>query len=126
MKIKDFKVGDTVYIIDAEGRNQNDYKIQTETVTKVGRLYVTVGEDWNAELYEAFCDYCLAQKREWGCRKFLFKCESDIDKYFKIKKYTKWLFTNIGGASSHCYTFDQIQSVIAILNPNGEYDNEIN
>ena len=126
MKIKDFKIGDTVYIIIPYGRPNDDCKIHTEKITKVGRLYVTVGETYQKEQYEVFDEYCLIEKKSWGNLKLLFKSKDDVDKFIKREKYKKWLFGNYCGASSHEYTYEQLKGVIAILNPNGEYDNEIN
>ncbi len=116
MKIKDFKVGDKVAIL---GENKG---ISLTTVTKVGRKYVYIGTGWSEEKFEATDENYLRQVKNWGYRDILFHTEADLMAHIRYKKLNRWLFDL---ASRHRYTLEQLDAVVKILNPHGEYDYEI-
>ena len=128
MKIKDFKVGDTVYIVGCE--RAKDKPVQEEIVSKVGRKYVSVGSGYGEDKYEVSechedANY-LVEHKDWGTRKQLYKSMEDIATEREIGQIRRWLFGTYSGAQNHRFTIGQLRAVRDILSPNGEYDTEIN
>lgn len=130
MQIKDFNVGDIVYIFG--GDRMNDTTIKEAKVTKVGRKYVSVipkDSMWESKFeapeYDRDSLY-LIESLDYGHRRSLYKTLTDIDRQRKYDAMRKWIWGSYSCAQSHKYTYDQLKAVCAILNPNGEYDGEIN
>ncbi len=129
MEIKDFNVGDIVYIFG--GDRINDTAIKEAKVTKVGRKYVCVipkdsmGESlFEVPEYDRDSVY-LIENKDYGHRRSLYKTLTDIAHKREYDAMKKWIWGSYSCAQSHKYTYDQLKSVCAILNPNGEYDEEI-
>ena len=124
MKIKDFKVGDNVYIFG------NDVK--EAKVTKIGKKYVYViakGSMWEEKFESPEYDMesiCLVESKDYGTRRHLYKSLADIERQRKYNAMRKWIWGSYSSAQSHKYSYDQLKAVCDILNPNGEYDGEIN
>lgn len=128
MNIKDFKVGDTVYIVG--GERAKDNSVREEIVSKVGKKYVSVGSGYGEDKYEV-SEYCedanyLLEHKDWGTRKQLYKSMEDIETEREIEQIRRWLFGSYADAQKHTFSIDQLRAVRDILNPNGEYDGEIN
>lgn len=130
MEIKDFNVGDIVYIFG--GDRMNDTTIKEAKVTKVGRKYVSViskGYMWESKFEVPEHDrdsVYLIESLDYGHRRSLYKTLTDIDRQREYDAMRKWIWGSYSCAQSHKYTYDQLKAVCAILNPNGEYDGEIN
>ena len=124
MKIKDFKVGQTVYV-DCNGN------VLTKTVKKVGRKYVyTETDSWEEKFENPYpCDgdaeLCLVETKNWGNRKKLYLRKEDIELEKRKNVLVRWLFNSYGGARKHKYTVEQLEDAIKALDPNGEYRDEI-
>ena len=130
MQIKDFNVGDIVYIFG--GDRMNDTTIKEAKVTKVGRKYVSVipkDSMWESKFeapeYDRDSLY-LIESLNCGHSRSLYKTLTDIDRQREYDAMRKWIWGSYSCAQSHKYTYDQLKAVCAILNPNGEYDGEIN
>lgn len=128
MNIKDFKVGDTVYIVG--GERVKDNSVREEIVSKVGRKYVSVGSGYGEDKYEISnynkdANY-LVEHKDWGTKSQLYKSIEDIETEREKARIRRWVFDSYGGAQRHKYTLNQLRAVRDILNPNGEYDDEIN
>lgn len=106
MNIKDFKVGDTVYIRDYNFRSNEDQAVMVEaTVTKVGRSLVHVKEKYGVDY--KFCNepdrpYYLTQRIDAGTANKLFKSMQDYydwktseETYRFIRGYFSTFYTNL-------------------------------
>lgn len=115
LTIKDFKVGDIVYTLNMNrGRNEKPV-IHEETVTTVGRTYVTTGINaWSRKYMNWDAEY-LHEKVECGESRQLFKTMSDVEDYIEKCDLALWL----GGMSVHKaeqYSVVQLRKVKTILN----------
>ena len=128
MEIKDFKAGDTVLIVG--GERTNDKSVHKDIIKSVGRKYVHVDGVWGDTLFgvpewNPKGKY-LIESKDWGTKRKLYRNEKDMMDDEDNEKIRRWLFGSYNCAQSHKYTVEQLRAVRDILNPNGEYDAEIN
>lgn len=82
MTIKDFKVGQTVFIMREDYHKRGKYKITEEEVIKVGRKYVTIGGFWEPRFEETGANRpYLVEHVECGTPGMLFLSRKAIDEY---------------------------------------------
>ena len=115
MTIKDFNVGDEVYILDQRfTRYSNEPTWEVAKVTKIGRKYITVDRyDWK------FCDAFSGRSNYLVKNEGAYDCTTDI-KLFKCKEdYTNLIVTRIrsfvGRLNQNTLTLDQLQRILAIM-----------
>ncbi|MDE7245539.1 MAG: hypothetical protein K2O18_16420 [Oscillospiraceae bacterium] len=120
MTIKDFKVGQTAYIV-GDWRRRDDGKATAAEVVKVGRRYVTVKEAGRQEtrFYEAvgFND-CLAEDREYGAKRLLFPTAEAVDEYNELNDLRSWMQEATNWMKVNNYTIAQLRAVKNILEDN--------
>lgn len=114
MKLKDFSVGQTVYVLS--GKHISEWTVKT-----VGRKYITVtaGANWD-EKFEVLDerDNFLVDAREWGDRGYLFTSREDIHDFLECKELQRKL-------SCNAYTWikalplEQLRAVAAIIEGTG-------
>lgn len=126
MQIKDFKAGDIVYIV--EKGKQGSVDIKERTVKRVGRKYVYIQEYTYFETkYEVSSNpfYLVSPDYDTKGRK-VYKRKEDIEIERRYNSLRRWLFDEYGHtARRHTYSLEQLEGAVKILNPNGEYDDEI-
>lgn len=114
LTIKDFKKGDTVYVVTMNrGRNEKPY-IHEETVISVGRAYVTTGSNaWSRKYMNWDTEY-LREKVEIGESGYLFKTMSDAEDYIEKCDLALWLGC-ISVSRAEKYSIEQLRQIRAIL-----------
>ena len=122
MGIKDFKVGQTAYII-GEGRRRDDGKVTAVEVVKVGRIYVTVNEGGSRE--SRFCEVvgfagCLAEDKNYGTKRLLFLTTKAVDEYNELEDLRNWVQEATNWLKAKDYTRTQLREVKRILEREGE------
>lgn len=124
MNIKDFKVGDTVFVRDYNYRSEEDTaKMREAVVTKVGRSIVYVkykdfpyGSDYRFA-NEPEREYYLTQKVDAGTQNKLFRSMSDCEDWIESEK----LYRDIRGYFHTYYTdltLDQLRRIKSVLEEN--------
>lgn len=114
--IKDFKVGQTVYILNWEQK-----KAIKEEVVKVGRKYVTVNKKWCIRFEETYkSGPYLIEKTEIGARMLLFPSEDAVHEYMEREELKKWMHMAADWGNIDRYTLAQLRAVKKILE--GNYD----
>lgn len=88
LDIKDFHVGDHLYvpIVDNAGRYTGD--IVTETISKVGRKYITVGDVVTYKLLPSAIKECFELQSEEGYADFFFPTVAQAEE--EIKRDELW------------------------------------
>lgn len=114
LTVKDFREGDIVYVLTRQRGTNKESSIKEQTVTAVGRKYVTVGYnawsqkymDWNAEY--------LQEKVDFGEPNLLFKTRSDAEEYVEKIELALWLGC-MSVSSAEKYSIRQLRKVKEIL-----------
>ena len=117
MGIKDFKVGQTAYII-GEGRRRDDGKVKAVEVVKVGRIYVTVNEGGSRE--SRFCEVvgfagCLAEDKNYGTKRLLFLTTKAVDEYNELEDLRNWVQEATNWLKAKDYTLTQLREVHIVV-----------
>ena len=115
VKVKDFKPGQTVYVLYINTGTNKEPEIQERTVEKVGRKYATdnrgiryCGEPWLKE--------GLVEASDYGRRGFLFLTKSEAEDYIEKNKLALWI-ANISFSKARLYSLQQLRDVYEILTP---------
>ena len=128
MKIKDFTVGQIVYVFSDEKVDQlmpqKERKAKKYTVAKVGRKYLYVARGDNADI-KTIPQYMLNSFREpeytdeflelnvdYGYRSILFPDTRTADEYFEKKELVRLFETKVRWKG---YTLSELQEVQRIL-----------
>lgn len=122
--VKDFKVGDSVYI-EVTGNAARDLpddidsRIKSTTVTKIGKKYVTakIGEWTTVQFEETNCNYGggLRQHTE-GCVDYiLFKTKQDIYDRHEANVILNELYRVFGQHSGYHIPIDKLREIQAIV-----------
>lgn len=122
MTIKDFKVGQTAYIL-GDGRRANGGHATAAEVVKVGRKYVTVKENGRQEsrFYEPINQTeCLVEDRDYGVKRLLFATTGDVDEYNELNDLRSWVQEATNWMKVKEYTLAQLRAVKKILEREGE------
>lgn len=117
MTIKDFKVGQTVFITGSDrGVTGISPTTRAEKVTKVGRKYVTIRGNWEMQFEETGegCPFLL-EKKGYGAPKLLFPTRAALDEYREQQELKRWLRDATGYGKIERYTADQLRRVKEIL-----------
>lgn len=113
MTVKDFDVGQKVFIINMyEGRNCEP-EIREAKVKAVGRKYVTIDNDSRYAQEDRFC-FGLVQSIDCGEITYLCPSRTDANNYIEQSKLSKWI-SNISWIKSRNYTLEQLRKVKEIL-----------
>lgn len=123
MTIKDFKVGQTVYII-GDFRTQKDrFRSIEAEVVKVGRKYVTISGNWGLQFKgTAASRPYLIEHTEVGAPRLLFPSREAVDEYREREELKTWVRTAAGWEKIDRYTLAQLREVKKILKE--ETDND--
>lgn len=116
MTIKDFKVGQTVFIM-GDGRTQRDkFSTTTAEVVKIGRKYVTISGNWATQFKETHESRpYLIEHMEYGAPRLLFPSREAVDDYIEREELKTWVRTAAGWEKIDRYTLAQLRAVKKIL-----------
>ena len=125
MDIKEFKVGQTAFMVDTDtrGRTENSNPVTKVTVTKVGRKYITVEINrWRTAQFSSTRDRCgfLTENIDYGYPHHLFSSEEAYAQYVELEKLRRWLYEISHYGDTHKYTLDQLRAVKEILEPDNK------
>lgn len=113
MTVKEFDVGQTVFILNMhEGRNREP-EIREATVKTVGRKYVTIGNEDRYESEESI-PFGLIQNIDYGDKRLLFPSRTDVNNYIEQSKLAKWI-SSISWTKSRKFDLEQLRKVKEIL-----------
>lgn len=116
MTIKDFKVGQTAYIL--EDRYQGAFGTATEVeVAKVGRRYVTVRDGWQeTRFYEpANGTTHLVEDRDYGAKRLLFLTTEAVAEHKELTDLQRWVQEATSWLKVKRYSLAQLREVKKIL-----------
>ena len=111
LAIKDFHVGDRLYvpIVDNAGRYTGD--IVTETISKIGRKYITVGDVVTYKLLPSEVKECFELRSEDGYADFFFPTMKQADEEIKRDELWKTVQQRLKSLITHA----QLVEIAAIL-----------
>ena len=115
MTIKDFKVGQTAYILG--DRRGKDAGLATEAeVVKVGRKYVTVAPGARQEIrfFEPHTETTFLYEDN-GTKRLLFLTTKDVDEYNELNDLRSWVQEATNWMKVKDYTLAQLRAVKKIL-----------
>lgn len=113
--IKDYKKGDTAYILTKNfGRNTKPFITET-TVKSVGRKYVTVSR-WDRKFENCDSEY-LYEVVNYGENGLLFKTEQEVKDYLEKQDLALWLGC-MSVSQAEKYSLEQLRRVKEILKVN--------
>lgn len=115
LTIKDFKKGDTVFSVTMNivGRLKEPDIIE-QTVSSVGRVYVTTGNGSWAQKYADHNSEYLLERATYGESHLLFKTRKDAENYIEKYNLAIWLGT-LSIAHAEKYSLEQLRKVKEIL-----------
>lgn len=119
MTIKDFKVGQTAYML-SEKQSKGESKATEVEVVKVGRKYVTVtvnGNWWNEiRFFEPHTEaFFLYEDKDYGVKRLLFQTAKDVDDYNELIDLRSWVQEATNWMKVKDYTLAQLRAVKKIL-----------
>ena len=100
MTIKDFKVGQTVFVM-GDGSVQRDiFRTAAAEVVKIGRKYVTISGSWGMQFKETGSSRpYLVEHTEYGAPRLLFPSREAVDEYREREELKTWVRTAAGWAN---------------------------
>lgn len=113
MTVKDFEVGQKVFILNMYEGRCREPEIREAKVKAVGRKYVTIDNGDRYVSEERFC-FGLIQSVDYGDRTFLCPSITDTNNYIEQCQLLKWI-TNITWSRGKNYTLEQLRKVKEIL-----------
>lgn len=115
MQIKDFSVGQTVFICGSTRRNTGT-EIKKAEVAKVGRKYVTLKSLFVEQFKEPnWTAPYLVEQVEYGTPRLLFPSEEAVCEYMETEELRDWLRKMTDWDKIGKYTLDQLRAVREIL-----------
>lgn len=116
MTIKDFKVGQSAYILE-EGRGARPSTVAEAEIAKVGRRYVTIREGrQETRFYEPVNSTTyLVENKDYGTKRLLFLTNKDVDEYNELNDLRIWVQDATSWIKVRNYTLAQLREVKKIL-----------
>ena len=125
MKIKDFAVGQTVFIM-GDGRSWRDrFRTTAAEVLKIGSKYITIriSENWAMQFKEMHeSKPYLVEHTEYGAPRLLFPSREAVDDYIEREELKTWVRTAAGWEKIERYTLAQLRAVKKILEEEPDHD----
>lgn len=119
MTLKDFTIGQTVYMTTSDRYRRGDGRddLNEATVTKVGRKYVTVKSGaWECRFFPfRETDNCLTEKVECGTPQKLYATREAYEAQRELESRRDWLRKAADWSTVNKYTLEQLRAVKAIL-----------
>ena len=114
LTIKKFNKGERVYSVKKARTASGTFEIKEETVTCVGKKYLTTGEGYYKKRYMEWNREYLLEKVEYGENSYLFRNEKDAQDYMEKQELVLWLGC-MSCATAECYSVEQLRKVKEIL-----------
>lgn len=121
MNIKDFKVGETVYLMNFHGRTQirNEDTIDEVIVVSIGKKYVKVRypyANYNITFNQRDeSESYFVEKITYGVANYLFHTQQDIDEYRERKELARWICSKTQYLRENQYNLKQFREIKRIL-----------
>ena len=123
MAIKDFKVGQTVFVMGGSGSQRERFRTMAVEVVKIGRKYVTINGNWGLKFKEVNKSRpYLVEHTEYGSPRLLFPSREEVDNYIEREELKTWVRTAVAWDKIDRYTLAQLREVKRILE--GENTND--
>ena len=122
-KVKDFKPGQTAYVLYGNAGTNKEPEIQERIVEKVGRKYVTDNREIRYCCEEHLLKEGLVEASDYGRRGFLFLTKSEAEDYIEKNKLALWI-ANISFSKARLYSLQQLRSAQEILEPSLAFTKE--
>ena len=116
MTIKDFKVGQTVFVMGDGSVQRDRFRTAAAEVVKIGRKYVTISGNWAMQFKETHeSNPYLVEHTEYGAPRLLFPSHEAVDDYIEREELKTWVWTAAGWEKIDRYTLAQLRAVKKIL-----------
>ena len=118
MKLKDFQVGQTVYLIERRPKPKD--VIREYKVSSIGRKYLNVQSGYNERkfiVHDNETSY-LIEHKEFGDRLLLFPNKEAAQEHIEGNQLRSWLLKAAEVPKVNKYTVEQLRPVKEILEPN--------
>lgn len=120
MKLKDFAVGQKVYLVSSNGAKEDS--VQECVVRSIGRKYLkTENADHGSFVIRYFVvstketDPFLIEHTEYGDKRLLFPAKEAVAEYFELLSLRDWLVDAADWPERNLYTLRQLRAVKEIL-----------
>ena len=127
MTIKNFKPGQTAYVLRRTRGRTTEHFIKRYTVLAVGRKYVKAAPEGSQHPTEFYLndetDRYLTENKDWGERDRLFLTEEAVNDDIERDMLRLWIRKALESYKIDEYTLDQLRAVKEILE-GGAYENE--
>lgn len=116
MTIKEFHVGQTVFLMGERRGLKTQYTTTQATVAKVGRKYVTINDAWGRQFGET-SDHrpYLREHKDNGTPLMLFPSQEAVDTYIEHEELKKWVREAADWSKIDRYSLEQLREVKRIL-----------
>lgn len=112
MTIKDFKVGQTVFVMGDGGAQRDRFRTTAAEVVKIGRKYVTISGNWAIQFEETHESRpYLIEHTEYGVPLLPFPSREAVDDYIEREELKTWVRTAVGWEKIDRYTLPQLRAV---------------
>lgn len=112
MTIKDFTVGQTVFLL-SENKGRTGSPVITErTVAKIGRKYVTLNGVWEEKFEDCGSEYLIEHTN--FAKRYLFSDRNALEAFLERKQLVRWFVTLNDTKLKEC-TLEQLKKAKEIL-----------
>lgn len=129
MTIKDFKPGQTVYVLSRTRGRKTEHFIKRCTVVSVGRKYVKAAPEGGLNPDEFFLkeenDNYLTENITWREQTKLFLTEAAVNDDIEKDMLRGWLRNAVECYKINSYTLEQLRAIRKILEPGEEGEHEM-
>lgn len=119
MNIRDFNVGQTVYILSEEKRNNPPCGYKEAKVKIVGRVYITLEGVWERKFfipeYGNYGGNYLVEKKDYGSNNLLFQSKQDLDDYIEKRRLESDLCNAMNWQNIRTLTLKQLRAIERII-----------
>lgn len=118
MDIKKFVVGQTAYVIGDGSSRKMKHEYTEATVTKVGRVYVTVKIAGNWPMMfqdEGTHDPFLIEKTEYGGKRMLFQSKKDVEEWVERQELKRELRTALDWSNIDRLSIEQLRYIKKVI-----------
>lgn len=120
MNMKDFTVGQTVYVLEEKRGPEREVRTMEYIVVSIGRKYLRASRDGDSrfptEFYEpeGRSDY-LREKKDWAEPLKLFTTREAVTDYIEKEMLIHWFHKATDHNNTEGYTLEQLRAVKKIL-----------
>lgn len=123
MTIKNFKVGQTAFVMGGFNSRRDLFRITEAEVAKVGRKYVTISGTWGAQFEEtATSRPYLIEHTEIGVPRLLFPSREAADSYIEREELKTWVREATGWDKIDRYSLAKLRAVKNILEEETDHE----